>query len=175
MAPNKSKLGEYPYQAVFNVTESSANTLTFDKLETGMSVFDKVGWVVQRIEWRLSSTVPALFNTAADTLSMALTASNTLTTLTDSDPAIYNIKRLVRVDIGTAASGMIMPMDFVSDLSGLAGGGILVLPNPLYVGIVGGGLSGPATVVTRLFVVPVELSNEDYFNLVQSRQLLIST
>lgn len=162
-------------QAVFNVTESAANTLTFEKLETGLSVYDKIGWVIQRIEWRLSSAVPALFNSAGDTLSMGLTITNSLTSLGDENPACLTIKRLLRTDYGAAATGIFMPMDYVTDFTTLSGGGILTLPNPLYMGLQGGGLSGAATVVTRIYFKAIELSDTDYFNLVQSRQLLIST
>jgi len=172
---SKMTTGDFTSQAVFNVTESGANTLTFEKLETGLSVYDKIGWVIARIEWRMSSGNFALFNASADLLTMALTVTNSLTTLSDDNPAILAIKRIARVDLGTAASGMFEPLDYVSDYSTLPGGGLLTLPNPLYMGLVGGSLTGAATVVTRIFFKSITLSDADYTNLMQSRQLLIST
>lgn len=162
-------------QAVFDVTETAANTLTFERLETGLSVYDKIGWVLQRVEYRIASTVPALFNSAADSLIMALTMTNSLTSLSDANPAIITIKRLLRVDYGTAASGELIAQDYIQDFTGLSGGGILTLPNPLYFGLAGSGLSGAASVVCRIYFKAIELTDTDYFNLVQARQLLIST
>lgn len=170
-----SMAGNFTSQAIFNVSESAANTLTFEKLETGLSVYDKIGWVIQRVEWRLASAVPGLFNASADSLTMALTITNSLTTLADDNPAVLMLKKWMRVDYGTAASGELIHLTWVDDYTGLSGGGILTLPNPLYCGLFGTSLTGPATAYARVFFQAVELSDTDYFNLVQARQLLIST
>lgn len=172
----KTQVGDnFTSQAVFNVTESGSNTLTFEKLETGLSVYDKIGWVIQRIDWKFNIGSFALMNTSGDFLTAALTITNTLSTLGDENPAVLDIVKFGRHDIGTAASGLIINPLFVHDYSTLSGGGILTLPNPLYVGVVGYGLSGPASIIARLFFKAIELSDTDYFNLVQARQLLIST
>ncbi len=166
---------DFVSQAVFLVTETAANTLTFEKLETGLSVYDKIGWVVCRVEFKIRATVPALFNGTGDYLEMALTITNSITTLADDNPAVLVKKLLLRTDFGTAANAGINDTTYIYDYSNLPGGGLLTLPNPLYFGLVGTGLTGAATVTCRLFFKAIQLNDQDYFNLVQSRQLLIST
>lgn len=176
MAPKGKSLQDmYTSQALLSPTESGANTLTFEKLETGLSVYDKVGWIIARIEWSLSSATLALFNGTTDVLNVALTMSNNLSSLSVDDPANIIMRRWQRTDLGTAASGWIKPLLHVDDFSTLPGGGLLTLPSPLYGAILGQGLSGAAECFIRLFFQAVELSESDYFNLIQARQLLIST
>jgi len=171
----KEMAQNFTSQAVFSVAEAVAGTLIFEKLETGMSVYDKVGWVIQRVEYRLDTNVPGLFNTAGDILACGLTITNSLTDLADTNPACLFIRKFVRVDIGTAATGVIFPLTFIDDYSTMSGGGILTLPNPLYFGVKGTGLSAAAGVTCRLYFKAIDLTDQDYFNLVQARQLLIST
>lgn len=172
---NKSVNDSYVSQAVFRVAESAANTLTFEKLETGLSVFDKIGWVISRVEYRLEPGSYSVFNAAADRIDFALTMTNSLTALVPENPSIYFMRSILRVDIGTAASGFMEDNTLVADYSGLPGGGILVLPSPIYFGLVGTSLTAAATMVCRIFFQAIEMTDQDYFNLVQARQLLIST
>lgn len=175
MAKSKSPNDAYTSQAVFNVTESGANTLTFEKLETGLSIYDKIGWVISRIEYKIGGLTLAQFNGTGDTLTFALTMTNTLTALAADNPAVLFQRAIVRHDIGTAASGLLVDNTWNADYSTLPGGGLLVLPNPLYFGVVGASLAGAATIVCRIFFQALELTEQDYFNLVQARQLLVST
>lgn len=173
MAEKKTPGDNFCSQAIFDVTESAANTLTFEKLDTGMSVYDKVGWVIARVEWNIAN-VFSKFNTSGDSLEMALTMTNNLAGLDDANPAIIFKRTLIRYDLGTAASGEIKDAILVNDLSTLPGGGILTLPTPLYVGVLGAGLSAAARVVCRIYFKAMSLTEQDYFNLVQARQLLIT-
>ncbi len=175
MADKKSMTDNYASKAIFQLVESAGSTLTFDKLETGLSVYDKIGWVISRVETRLSAGTMALFNGTGDNLTVALVSTNSLTSLSDSNPAVYSLRNFVRIDFGTAASASITSGSFVDDYTGLPGGGLLVLPNPLYGGIVGSGLSGAASLNMTVFFQAVNLSDQDYFNLVQARQLLINS
>lgn len=171
--PSKTIQGQYTAQAILQVTETGANTLTFDKLETGVSVYDKVGWVITRAEWRLSGSTLALFNGTGDILTTGLAASNNSSTIADNDPAFYVVRKWLRLDFGTAASASIFSPIYVDDYSTLPGGGLLVLPNPLYIAAQGSGLTGASTVTCRIFFQSVDLGPDDYTNLVQARQLLL--
>lgn len=172
---SKTVLGQYCAQAVIGVTESGANTLTFAKLETGLSVYDKVGWVLNRVEWRPSLTAYSQFNSSGDSLTLALTASSNLSGLSDGDPAIYAIQRFLRVDLGTPASGAVIPIGEEDDYSTFPGGGILVLPNPLYLAALGSGLAAATTSIVRIWYTAIDMADADYFNLVQGRQILINS
>jgi hypothetical protein len=165
----------YTSRAVLTVTESAGNTLTWEKLETGLSVYDKIGWVISKIKWTPYPASYAQFNSSGDTLSMNLTMSNNITTLSISDPAIYAQKILLRTDLGTAASGAIRAIDFEDDFSTLPGGGLMVLPNPLYLGVQGTGLAAACTVSAQIFFQAIQLSDQDYFNMFQARQILINS
>ena len=169
--------GAFATKALFQLAETAANTLSYDKLETGMSVYDKVGWIIARIEYRITATTWALFNGTGDNLTVALTSTNTLTaaTLSDSNPAVYALRNFARIDIGTAASGLLQSGTYTDDYSTLPGGGLMVLPSPLYAGIVGSGLTGAASMNVLIYFTPMDLSDQDYFNLVQARQLLINS
>jgi hypothetical protein len=171
----KADLSSFTEQAIITVTESAANTLTFAKLTTGVSIYDKIGWIINRLEWRFGGSLNAFFNGTADSLALALTMSNAAASLSDTDPAIIAIRRWQRTDFGTAANAQIQPLTWVDDFSTLPGGGLLVLPNPIYGAALGSGLTTASTTYIRMFFTPVELSDQDYFNLVQARQLLIST
>lgn len=171
----KGGANNYTTQAILSVTESAANTLTFDKLETGLSVYDKIGWIIARVEWKLSSGTYALFNGTGDTLTMALSMSNNLTSLAQTDPALITQRNFVRLDFGTAANASIFENIYVDDFSGLPGGGLLILPNPLYIALLGSGLTAAANVTARIFFQPITMTGDDFTNLVQARQLLIST
>jgi len=175
LAKTKNPSDLYTSRAIFTPTESAANTLTFEKLETGLSIYDKIGWVIARVEARLSAATLALFNGTGDSLSLGITMSNSIISIGDDNPAVYSNIALVRLDFGTAANAEIGQRTYIKDYSTLPGGGLLVLPNPLYAGIQGVGLTGAASANISLFYQAVELSDADYFNLIQARQLLIST
>lgn len=171
---SKSIAGEYASSATVTVIESAANTLTFEKLEAGISIYDHVGWVLTRVEWRPRVAAYQQFNGSGDALQMALTMSNALAALSDSDPSTYAMKTIARLDLGTAASGAIFPTSLVDDFSGLPGGGLLVLPSPLYLGVAGSGLAAATTVTVKMYFKSIDMTQDDYFNLVQARQLLLN-
>ncbi len=167
--------GEYVSQAVLTCTESAINTLTFAKLESGLAPLERIGWVIQRVDFKVTSSSLLAFNASGDLLRFALTVSGSLTALNDNDPAIVALKSLARIDIGAAATGMYIDNTFSYDYSQLMGGGLLTLPTPLYLGVVGSSLTAVATVTARIYFYPIEMSTDDYFNLVQSRQILINS
>lgn len=165
----------YANMATIVVTESAANTLTYKKLETGFSIFEKMAWIIHRIEYIMDER----FNSTADTLDIALMAANTRTTIADSgtftDPAVLDKVKWVRTDIGTAASGFYFTQpQIVKDFTDLPGGGILVPPTPLYGAAQGTGLAAASTNVIRFFYTVTELSTEDYWQLVEARRSITS-
>lgn len=172
----KAGLDEYASKIVLALTESAGSTLTYDKIETGMSIYDTVGWLIQRVEYQLTPAVAALFNGSGDYIVVAMTSTNSLTSsqISPTNPAIYTYRNFQRLDFGTAANGSIFSGTFVDDYSNLSGGGLFVLPQPLYGAIIGGGLTGAASITATLYVKAIPLADKDYFSLVQARQLLIN-
>lgn len=160
-------------QAVITVTESAANTLTFKKLETGISLFDKVAWIVHRLEYYFFMSA-ANWNGDSDSLTMALTVANNITSLSLTDPNVLDLLQVSRQDWGAAASMFPCYRPTVKDFSPLPGGGLITPPNPLYGAAVGSGLAGAQTYYLKMFYTVKELKTEEYWELVEARRLVSS-
>ena len=68
MSPVKD---EFVNQAYISVTESALNTLTFAKLETGISIYEKVGWLICRMDYFVTLQVGD-FAVEGDTITFGL-------------------------------------------------------------------------------------------------------
>ena len=64
-------------QAYLKVIESAANTLTFNQLLTNVSIHEKIGWVISRMDYKfaVSSTV---FAASLDLVEFGLSVSDQL-------------------------------------------------------------------------------------------------
>lgn len=176
MAAKGAVADKYVNKAVITCTESAANTLTFAKLETGVPLFEKMAWVIHKIEYAISAAAFGYFNASVDYLNMALTTTDTLTSLSETQSAVINFKRLARIDIGTAASGFFIwtyPL-CESDFTNFPGGGIIVPPNPLFLGVQGNSLTTAVTVSAIIRYTSLPLKPDEYWELVESTRILSS-
>jgi hypothetical protein len=160
--------------AIVTVTESAANTLTFKKLETGISVNQKIGWVIHRVEYFLSSLLAAVFNGDGDNLSFGLSCSSTFANAIIEENSIFDFNNVQRADYGTAAVSIIHHQPFIKDLSMLPSGGIIIPPAPLYLFAKGTGLVSAETISARIEYTTLELSTDDFWQLVEARRPLTS-
>lgn len=161
--------------AAIGVTESAANTLTFKKLETGVSLFEKQAWLISRIIYFFSTWNIAQFADEDDYLDVAMCATSQITLLGDlSNPGILDLFRLCKHEEGTPASAWFEKQPVIVELSQLAGGGLLVPPNPIYLAAKGSGLTNAQTVWCRFFYTTVELKPEQYWELVEARRIIAS-
>lgn len=149
------------------VTESAANTLTFESIDLGLSLFDKVGLLISRIEW-YNWEVRLL--AAADVVNFGLSSSNQFTTVTAQENSIVTYHYFKVLDYGTAGNNWIFTSPLVDDFSTLPGGGLLVTPRPLYIFAQGANLGGAITATMRMFFTVVTLKPEEYFELLETRQ-----
>lgn len=172
-APKTSKMDAYANLAAVAVSESAADTLATTKFAFPFSIMDKVGLLISRIEYWFN-TLGAM-NSTTDSQYMALLAASTVVDITaQNDPLIVDTVRLTRIDFGTAASANLYEMPVVRDFSMMPGGGILVAPNPLYGALKGAGESGASSGWVRLYYTYMELSTDDYWQLVESRRIISS-
>ncbi len=175
MATGKKMTDKFANMATITVTESAANTLTYKKLETGMSLFEKYAWIINRIEYFFTFNA-TLFNASADTLALALTTTNTRSTImtnaTFTDPSVLDLLQITRTDIGAAASGFMITNPIVKDFSSLPGGGLIAPPAPMYGAAEGSSLVSATTSIIKLYYTILELNTEDYWELVEARRLL---
>ena len=149
-----------------SVTESGANTLTFEAIDIGLNIFDKVGLLIHRIEWYRWHDLLAA---AADLLTFGLSASNGWATATPAETSILTYHRASLVDYGTAGNNYLTVDPMIDDFTTLPGGGLLTTPKPLYMFGAGSNLASAATIKMRMFFTIVTLKPEEYFELLESR------
>lgn len=160
--------------AVIQCTESAANTLTFKKLETGVPLFEKVAWLIHRLEYFINDISATQFNATGDYMTLALTASAAVATLTMEDPACIDLLQVRRSDFGAAANAGMDVFPWVRDFTTLPGGGIIVAPNPLYLAAKGAGLVAASASLVKILYTNYPLSPDEYWELVESRRIIVS-
>ena len=162
---------KYVNQAYLSVVESALNTLTFSKLETGVSIYEKVGWLICRLDYFIN-TLAADFGAEADQINYGISVMDTLPSPSLAQAAVIDMNTIVRRDFGAAASGLLRFNPVTKTFADLPGGGLLVPPNPLYIFAEGAGLAGPQTVQVRMFYTVRVLKNEDFWELVEQRRMI---
>jgi hypothetical protein len=160
--------------AIIDVTESGANTLTFKKLETGISLNEKVAWIINRLEYWLSAINVTVFDTNGDQLTFGLAVSNSFSTPAISEQSIIDFNGISRRDNGTPATSDWYTRPQIKDFATLPGGGILVPPVPLYLWAKGTGLTAACQVTARMHYTLRKLAVDEYWELVEARRVLSS-
>jgi len=150
-----------------SVTESDTNTLTFEAVDVGLNIFDKVGLLVSRIEYH---GVWVKLVDDADTLEFGLSSSNGWTDPDPAETSIIDYNKLLLREVGTAAAAVWNLDPYIKDLSNLPGGGLLITPKPLYMYAQGASLVSAASVKMRMFFTVIPLKPEEYFELLEARQ-----
>lgn len=159
--------------AAVSVLESAANTQTVTKFDFPFSIMDKMALIINRIEYW--SNILSSLNSSGDGVYMGLLAAGNVKSLADqNDPLIVDNCAIFRNDFGTAASGFARDVPFIKDFSSLPGGGLLVAPNPLYAAIEGSGEGSASGCWVKLYYTYINLSTEEYWQLVESRRIISS-
>jgi len=166
---------QFSNMATITCTESAANTLTYKKLETSFGTFEKIAWIIHRIEYFFYGA-STMFNSTEDSLFVALMTGNSRTTIATgdafTDPQIIDIQALSRIDFGAAASGMLLQRPYTHDFGSLPSGGLIVPPAPLYGAIQGYQCASAGVEVMRIYYTIKELATDEYWELVEARRLL---
>jgi len=162
---------KYVNQAFIRVNESGANTLTFQKLETGIPIYEKIGWVVHRLDYFYVTTV-VQFPADGASLSYGISAMDSLATVDLQLAAVIDMNMITRRDWGVAASGALRLIPIVKNFTELPGGGLLIPPNPLYLFAKGTNLAAAQGVDVRMFYTVIKLKPEDFWELVEQRRMI---
>jgi hypothetical protein len=170
MAKESGGADQFANIAAINVTESAANTLTFKKLETAISLFEKIAWIIHRIEYFWTPNI-AVFNADQDKLHFGLSATNSFAAPALDNPAVLDFEKITRVDVSATSAGF-DKQPIVKDLATLPGGGLIVPPNPLYGWALGEGLVSAATINMRLYYSNLRLTADQYWELVEARRII---
>lgn len=167
-----SKKDLYTNFAFGSVTASAANVLTFAQIISGVSIHEKVAWIIHRVEYYFSALTIADMDNTADLLQVALTGSDSLASLEVDEARIYDkLDYLTRHD-GTAASAQYIEQPFIHDYSQMPGGGLLIPPHPLFCAIVSTGFTIAVVAVARIYFTYKSLTSEEFWELVQTRQVV---
>ncbi len=149
------------------VVESGANTLTFNEVNIGLTMFDKVGILISQIHWYNYQTLLAA---TTDAIQFGLSASNSWTVPDLGNSAIITMHEETVVDYGTAGNNQIFVQPMIDDFSQLPGGGLLITPRPLYLWTLGTNLASASSPIMRMYFTIIKLQPADYFELLESRQ-----
>lgn len=167
MAANSTIKDKYANVLYDAVEESAANTLTFESVDVGLNIFDKVGLLISRIEYTNWGT---LLDADGDTIQFGLSTANSITTINPSESSIIDYNKEFVEEYGAAANALLIDDTLLKDFSTLPGGGLLITPKPLYLYVQGSALASAATVRARLFFTVIPLKPEEYFELLEARQ-----
>ena len=169
----KKVIDQYCNIAAVKPTEASAGTAVYEKFAFPFSIMDKMALLISRIEYLFGSLQN--LNSGTDYVLSGLSVSSNVSDLTiQSDPAVIDSCRIARYDFGTAASGMLQQQPLIKDFSSLPGGGLLVAPNPLYGFCLSSGAGGVMLCWIRMYYTYMELSSDEYWQLVESRRVISS-
>jgi len=170
MAGGSKKMDKYANVLTASLTLSAANTLSFDELKMGLSLFDKVGLLISRIEYEPSGGTLGEMTATGDEVRLAITTSDSISALDVTDQAVIHMMTYKRFDAGTAATATLYTLPFVYDLSTLPGAGILITPRPWYIAGDTDGLASAAVLNFRFYFTVIKLSPAEYFELLETRQ-----
>lgn len=171
MAKTKQVPDEFSNIVYVSVTESAANTLTFQQIQTGYGSLQKTGWIVSRLEYYLTAADLNKIGAADDVLQVALVTSNLMSSLTLQDASVVDLFQLQKLS-ATEVGFEFMPQPLIRDFSSLPGGGRLVLPYPLWLAVKGTSLASATTPALRIFFTERELGDKEWMELVQQTRLL---
>jgi hypothetical protein len=170
---SKSKAGDkFANIAFLSVTESAANTLTFKALAMANNLLsEKAAIIIHRAEWQTNAR--GYMNSTGDYHEIVLALSDRITAIYDlSQPEILMYNSISRLDLGVAASGLILDGLFARDFTSLPGGGVIVPADRLYIGAQGTGLSAASVTTMRIYYTVLALDVSDYWELIEARRVM---
>lgn len=171
--PAASKI-DYANLAVINCVMSAANTITWQKLDTGLPIFEKRAWIIHTVDYRFAVSTLADLDTDSDWIHCALAVKNTLTTIESDEQAIFDELFYMRTDAGTAASAWFHKQPFVNDFTKLPGKGLIVAPTYIYLGMNSSGMTVAGNVIARIRYTEMPLKPQDYWQLVEAQRIISS-
>jgi len=169
----KSKTDTFANVAALDITESGANTQTNTKFAFPFSIMDKMALIINRVEYEFAN-LNTVFAAAADQIIAGIITASTTSLIDPTDAGQIDVIKLTRNDYGAAANAEIIQQPFIKDFASLPGGGLLVAPAPLFGSIMGVSAGAAGRVKIKMFYTYVELSTDEYWQLVESRRIISS-
>lgn len=155
-----------------NVTMSAADTLTFSEVSLGLSLFDYAGLVIARIEYFPDKASVGEIVGANDAFRIALTGSNSLTSLSQNQPQVYDLLQISANPTGTPGNFEMYDTPYIHDFTGLGGGGILVPAQNMYIAADTDNFTAAGIASMRVYFRVKQLQAGDFVELVQRLRVL---
>jgi hypothetical protein len=160
----KQVMDQFANKAIVHIIMDGANTLTFAPFTFGVGLFQGVGMVIHRIEYRPTNATLREIAAVTDALTLAVVNTNKLDDLVADDPSMMDSQTIV--GMGAAVEPQKIPI--ISDFTSLPGGGLIVPANPMFVGMTSGGFAAAGAADVRMWFTFRQLADKDYLELLQS-------
>lgn len=154
----------------FTAEESAINTLTFGEIQLGLTIFQKVALLINRVTVDWGAACIAQLAAATDTCAVGIVQDDSVASISLEQPATVFKRQKVLASYGVAANSIMHDVVEVIDYSTLPGGGELITPSPLYWAIQSVGTAATFPVTVRVCFQVVELKSDEYFELLEARR-----
>jgi len=158
----------YANRAFKTVVASAANVITFSQLQFGVGLFQGVAMILNRIEWSVPQATLLELVAIADTLTFAVTNRDDLTYLDATNQSVYASLNLNPIMVGAVVGIEQIKQPWISDFSGIQGGGLIIPANPIYIAVHTAGFAAAATARAVLYFTFKTLTDAEYIELLQT-------
>ena len=158
----------YGNRAFSSVVMSAANTLTFEQIQFGVGLFQGVALILNRVEWFPDKAFLRELEAGTDDIQMALTNRDDLGSLAPTNQSVLVLKEIIPEMVGAVVSLWNYINPFISDFSGIPGGGLILPANPLYIAADSLGAAAAGTVRAVLYFTFKQLADSEYVELIQT-------
>jgi len=176
MAKVSSKMADrFVNKAYTSVLQSAANAAAYGEINFNIPTFDKVAIVISKIEYHFATGAWAEMVANTDQMLYGLTTNASLGALTPAslnNPAVIDLNYITNIVVGAVTSLTQVFDPLVIDYSNMPDGGIIVPPRPLYLYFSTAGFVAATTAYVVLWFRYLNLSTEDYWDLVESTRVI---
>jgi hypothetical protein len=154
------------------VLQTVIDQFTTAEIQIGVSLFDKVGLLLHRIEYDLWVSGMGQLRDVSNLYQVGLVSSSNVNgdNFTMLNPDVIDTFILIPVQDVAPTARIVYQSPIIRDFTGLPGGGILIAPRPLYAALDTNGFSSVSATIARISFTLVPLSDAEYLELLQTRR-----
>lgn len=147
------------------------NDLTWARVNVGMAIFEYAAFILHRVEFDMPRGAFQELIAATDEVQLAVSGSNSLTSISARFPQIYALFR-ASAWISTAVSSLPFIRPWPKDFTGLPGGGLIIPAQDVFFGVDCDGFASTYTFSCAVDYSVKQLQAADYLELAQSYRVL---
>jgi hypothetical protein len=166
------KMDIYSNIVAVQALQTVIDAYTTAEVQIGVSLFDKVGLLLHKVEYDLWVSSMAQLRDVSNLYQVGLVSSTNVNggNFTMLNPDVIDTLILIPVQDEAPTARIVYQSPVTRDFTGLPGGGILIAPRPLYVALDTNGFSAVAATIARITFSLVSLSDAEYLELLQTRR-----